>query len=269
VNPIRARILRETEALIRQGMDAGAARAQAGYRVFSEKPGAYGTGLQELIDSRAWQDDADLARAYLDCGGYAYGQRADGAPARPAFTRRMAGIELVLHNQDNREHDLLDSDDYYQFQGGMAVAARYCGGGQPAIYFGDHSDPQTPRIRTLEEEISRVVRARVTNPKWIAGVKRHGYKGAFEMAATVDYLFAFDATARVVRDDQYARVADAFIDDPDTRAFLERHNPDALREMCERLLEAIQRGLWQNPGDYRRRLESHLLEAERRLEDGA
>ncbi|MDR2450621.1 MAG: cobaltochelatase subunit CobN [Candidatus Accumulibacter sp.] len=268
VNPIRARIRRETDSLIRQGVDAGAAREQAGYRVFSEKPGAYGTGLQELIDSRAWNDDADLAKAYLDGGGYAYGRHADGAPARNALTRRMAGIELVLHNQDNREHDLLDSDDYYQFQGGMAVAARHCGGRAPAIYFGDHSDPETPRIRTLEEEISRVVRARVTNPKWIEGVKRHGYKGAFEMAATVDYLFAFDATARVVRDDQYARVADAFIDDPNTRAFLERHNPDALHEMCERLLEAIGRGLWQNPGDYHQRLENRLLEVEQRLEDG-
>ena len=171
-----------------------------------------------------------------------------------------------MHNQDNREHDLLDSDDYYQFQGGMAAAVRHLSGTQPALLFGDHANPQSPVVRSLQEEISRVVRSRVLNPKWIAGIKRHGYKGAFEMAATVDYLFAFDATARVVRDDQYARVADAYLEDADTRAFLQRHNPDALFEMCERLLEAMQRGLWQSPGDYRDRIEQHLLAAEQSLE---
>lgn len=134
--------------------------------------------------------------------------------------------------------------------------------------FGDHSNPLAPAIRTLDEEISRVVRSRVTNPKWIAGVKRHGYKGAFEMAATVDYLFAYDATAHVVRDDQYARVTDAYVEDDDTRQFLQEYNPDALREICERLLEAMQRGLWQEPGEYRRRLEARLLAAEA-LQEGA
>jgi cobaltochelatase CobN len=270
INPIRARVRRETEALMARGATAEAARREAGYRVFSARPGAYGAGLQGLIDAGNWDGDADLASAFLNWGGYAYGGQeegqGEGADARPAFARRLAGIELVMHNQDNREHDVLDSDDYYQFHGGMAAAARHYGGRQPALYFGDHSNPENPRVTTLAEEISRVVRARATNPKWIEGVKRHGYKGAFEMAATVDYLFAFDATARVVRDDQYARVADAYIEDDGTRAFLERHNPDALRDMCERLLEAIQRGLWQSPGDYRQRLEQRLLAVEQTLE---
>ncbi|THF64636.1 cobaltochelatase subunit CobN [Pseudothauera nasutitermitis] len=268
VNPIRARILREAAALQADGLDPASARRRAGHRVFGAKPGAYGAGLQGLIDGRHWDDDADLARAYLEWGGYAYGQQDDGSAARDTFARRLAGIELVMHNQDNREHDLLDSDDYYQFHGGMAAAVRHLAGSQPALYFGDHSNPGAPVVRSLEEEISRVVRSRVTNPKWIAGVKRHGYKGAFEIAATVDYLFAYDATARVVRDDQYARVTDAYLEDADTRAFLERHNPDALAEICERLLEAMDRGLWAAPGDYRERVEQHLLAAEQHQERG-
>ncbi|MBL8444652.1 MAG: cobaltochelatase subunit CobN, partial [Zoogloeaceae bacterium] len=247
VNPIRARIAREAAALHMEGLSAPDARRQAGHRVFGARPGAYGAGLQGLIDNRQWSSDADLARAYLEWGGHAYGQDDYGSPAGDSFGRRIAGIELVMHNQDNREHDLLDSDDYYQFQGGMSAAVRHLSGEQPAMYFGDHSNPGAPLIRSLEEEISRVVRSRVTNPKWIAGVKRHGYKGALEMAATVDYLFAYDATARVVRDDQYARVTDAWLEDPDTRDFLQRHNPDALGEICERLLEAMDRGLWQSP----------------------
>ena len=109
-------------------------------------------------------------------------------------------------------------------------------------------------------------RSRAVNPKWIDGVKRHGYKGAFEIAATVDYLFAFDATTGVVADHQYALVADAYLHDDGTREFLQRHNPLALRSIGERLIEAMQRGLWAEPGAHRERIERHLLELEHRLE---
>ena len=265
-NPIRARVLAEAAQLQQQGLDSKEARHQAGLRVFGAKPGSYGAGLQGLIDSGQWQSDEDLATAYRNWGAYAYGQHDEGSQVPETFVRRLSEMQLVLHNQDNREHDVLDSGDYYQFQGGMAAAVRHYSGQQPAMYFGDHSNPESPRMRSLQEEISRVVRARATNPKWIEGVQRHGYKGAFEIAATVDYLFAFDATARVVRDDQYARVTDAFVADDTTRAFMQQHNPQAFHGMCERLLEAIQRGLWQEPGDYPQLLETHLLDTEHLLE---
>ena len=267
LNPIRARILRERDAHIVRGLDAKEARRRAGWRVFSTKPGAYGAGLQELIDAKQWQDDADLSRAYQSTGGYAYSQGGDGIDAREVFGERLAGIDVVVQNQDNREHDLLDSNDYHQFQGGMVAAVRHLSGGQPRAYNADHSNPAAPRIRTLNEEIARVIRSRVVNPKWIDGVKRHGYKGASELAATVDYLFGYDATARVVSDHQYALVTDAYVNDADTRAFMQRHNPHALHSICERLVEAMQRGLWQEPGDYRAQVEHHLLAAEQQLED--
>ncbi|WP_068830906.1 cobaltochelatase subunit CobN [Pseudomonas sp. BMS12] len=266
-NPIRARILREAAELQAGGLSEADARRQAGYRIYGAKPGAYGAGLQGLIDSRDWDGDADLAEAYLNWGGYAYGQQHYGEPLREGLARRLRGVQAVVQNQDNREHDLLDSDDYYQFQGGMSAAVRHLSGAQPAILLGDHSNPEAPRIRTLSEEISRVMRARVTNPKWLAGVQRHGYKGAFEMAATVDYLFAYDATTGVVRDDQYASLTDAYLNDAASREFLERHNPDALHDIAERLLEAMQRGLWAEPGDYREQVEQHLLAAEQHLEE--
>jgi len=150
----------------------------------------------------------------------------------------------VVQNQDNREHDLLDSDDYYQFEGGLAVAVKETSGTAPAVYHNDHSRPENPKIRTLTEEIARVVRARVVNPKWIGGVMRHGYKGAFEMAATVDYLFAFAATAKAVKDHHFDAVFDAYIQDANVRAFLADNNPAALAEISARLLEAQDRGLW-------------------------
>jgi cobaltochelatase CobN len=244
VNPVAANARQAAAKLRADGLDEEAAGHQAAYRVFGSKPGAYGAGLQALIDERCWETDADLAAAYVEWGGYAYGAGAEGHAAHDRFRDTLSTVQAVVQNQDNREHDLLDSDDYYQFEGGMTAAVRVLSGAQPATYHPDHSRPETPRIRSLEEEIARVVRARVVNPKWIAGVMRHGYKGAFEMAATVDYLFAFSATARAVRDHHFDLVFDAYLDDPDVLEFLRRENEAALREMADRLREAIDRGLW-------------------------
>ncbi len=269
LNPIRARIHAEQAQLQAKGVPAAEARQQAGWRVFGSKPGAYGAGLQGLIDERCWDSDADLAQAYLNWGGYAYGQNDSGTVAPEAFQQRLGSLETVLQNQDNREHDILDSDDYYQFQGGMANAVRVLSRQQPTIYHADHSNPARPQIRTLQEELARVIRSRAVNPKWLNAIRRHGYKGAFEMAATVDYLFAYDATTDLVADYQYAMITDAYLLDPLNREFLEQHNPDALREMSERLLEAIQRGLWDEPGDYQHQLEELLLDAEQAREVAA
>jgi cobaltochelatase CobN len=243
-NPIAARIRADEQALLAQGIEAGLARRRASFRVFGSKPGAYGAGLQALIDERGWDSDADLARAYVAWGGYAYGGAAEGVAEHRLFEARLAVVELVLHNQDNREHDILDSDDYYQFEGGITVAVRHLSGEQPAIYHNDHSRPETPRIRTLKEEMARIVRARAVNPKWLNGVMRHGYKGAFEIAATVDYLFAFAATARVVEDHHFDALYEAYVHDERVRGFIAEANPAALREIAERFQEAIERGLW-------------------------
>ncbi|MFQ5624137.1 MAG: cobaltochelatase subunit CobN, partial [Paracoccaceae bacterium] len=228
-------------------MNPAAARFRTegdGARVFGSKPGAYGAGLQAMIDERLWGSRADLGEAYLEWGSYAYGGKAAGEAARPSLERRLSEVEAIVQNQDNREHDILDSDDYYQFEGGAAAAVAALQGRDRPIYHNDHSRPERPLIRTLDEEIGRVVRSRVVNPKWIEGVKRHGYKGAFEMAATVDYLFAFAATTGAVKNHHFDLVHQAFLEDEDTRAFIEEHNAPALREMAARLAEAMERGLW-------------------------
>ncbi len=225
-----------------------AARVRAGEsaaRVYGSKPGAYGAGLQALIDERIWSERADLGAAYLDWGGYAYGAGQEGAADRDGFAARLGQVEAIVQNQDNREHDILDSDDYYQFEGGAAAAIASLQGRERPIYHNDHSRPERPVIRSLDEEIARVVRSRVVNPKWIDGVKRHGYKGAFEIAATIDYLFAFAATTRAVKNHHFDLVEEAVLADEDTRDFIAEHNPPALREIAERLQEAIDRGLWQ------------------------
>ena len=207
-------------------------------------PGAYGAGLQALIDEGLWQSRADLAAAYVTWGAFAYGAKADGKNSEDTFRTRLASIEAVIHNQDNREHDIFDSDDYYQFEGGMAAAVAEAAGSAPRVYHNDHARPERPVIRTLEEEVGRVVRSRVVNPKWIAGVKRHGYKGAFEIAATVDYMFAFAATTGAVKGHHFDMAYDAYLADDETCRFIAANNPAALREIAERFAEAISRGLW-------------------------
>ena len=248
-NPLAAKVKSEQEYWQQQGLDTAQAKERSLHRIFGSKPGAYGAGLQGLIEAQNWQNDEDLARAYINWSSYAYKPTEKGSlrgiAAPEAFESRLAQLQIVLHNQDNREHDLLDSDDYYQFQGGLTAAVRAVTGKNPQTYFGDNSLPTHPRVRQLREEINRVYRSRVVNPKWIAGVMRHGYKGAFEMAATVDYLFAYDATANCVDNHVYQGVADAYIFDEEVQEFIRQKNPWALRDMAERLLEAKQRGLWQ------------------------
>lgn len=243
--------------------DAAAWRL-ATYRVFGSKPGAYGAGLQSLIDSAGWESADDLARAYTVWSGYAYGGGSQGVAAHAAFGKRLGKVQAVLHNQDNREHDLLDSDDYYQFEGGLAAAVQQQSGQMPPVYHNDHSRPEKPAIRRLEEEIGRVVRARAANPKWIAGCQRHGYKGAFEQAATLDYLFAFSATTGAVLPQHFEALFDAYLADDQNRAFLAEANPAALREMADRFREALDRGLWQSGrNDLYDRLQAYAEEANR------
>jgi cobaltochelatase CobN len=244
-NPLAAAVAADAAMLAAEGLPADLARRRASGRIFGSKPGSYGAGLQALIDERGWHDEGDLARAWLAWGGYAYGRGVEDREARPDLARRLASVELVLHNQDNREHDLLDSDDYYQFEGGLAATVRHLSGRQPEMFHSDHSRPEHPRVRTLQEEIGRVVRGRAANPKWLRGVMRHGYKGAFEIAATVDYLFAFAATAGVVENHHFDQLFDAYLVDDEVRGFMAGANPAALREMAQRFAEAVDRGLWQ------------------------
>ena len=244
-NPVAARMRGEAARLVAAGLEPAAARRRAGFRVFGSKPGAYGAGLQSLMNEAGFEDRADLAEAYLVWGSYAYGADEEGSAERGLFEERLKSVEAVVQNQDNREHDILDSDDYYQFQGGMFAAVEsVSGGAKPSVYHNDHSRPETPVVRSLSEEIGRVVRGRAANPKWIAGAMRHGYKGGAEIAATVDFLFAYAATTDAVGSQHFDALYDAYLRDETVRDFMADKNPQALADMAERFLAALARGYW-------------------------
>jgi cobaltochelatase CobN len=220
---------------------------RATLRVFGSKPGAYGAGLLALMDSRNWRDDADLGEVYAAWGGYGYGRDTDGVPARRDMESAYRRINVAAKNVDSREHDIADSDDYFQYHGGMIAFARALTGTAPAAYIGDSTMPDAVRTRTLSEETARIFRARVVNPRWLEAMQRHGYKGAFELAATVDYLFGYDATAGVVADWMYEKLAETYVLDENIQKFFAQSNPWALHGISERLLEAAERTMWEHP----------------------
>ncbi|MCR3719473.1 MULTISPECIES: cobaltochelatase subunit CobN [Prauserella salsuginis group] len=241
----------ETQNFVRAHVRADVAdhgdERRATTRIFGSKPGSYGAGLLPLIDSGNWRDDSDLAEVYAVWGGYAYGRGLDGAEARQDMESSYRRIAVAAKNTDTREHDIADSDDYFQYHGGMIAAVRALTGSAPRSYIGDSTSPDAVRTRSLSEETTRVFRARVVNPRWLAAMRRHGYKGAFEQAATVDYLFGYDATAGVVDDWMYEKLTESYVLDKENQDFLAQANPWALRGIIERLNEAADRGLWAEP----------------------
>jgi cobaltochelatase CobN len=247
----------------------GADERRSTTRIFGSKPGAYGAGLLPLMDARNWRTDEDLAEVYAVWGGYAYGKGLDGVEAREAMESNLRRTEVAVKNIDNREHDLFDSDDYFQYHGGMIAAVRALTGRDPKAYIGDSADPSRVKTKDLSEEARRVFRSRVANPKWIQAMQRHGYKGAFELSATVDYLFGYDATAGVVEDWMYRDVTRKYVLDEEVRDFMQQSNPWALRAISERLLEAAERGLWSEPEvEDLAALKRAYLENEGMLEEG-
>jgi cobaltochelatase CobN len=239
-------------------------------RIFGSKPGSYGAGILQAIESGNWRDDADLAEVYTAWGGFAYGRDLDGRPAADDMRANYTRIAVAAKNTDTREHDIADSDDYFQFHGGMVATVRSLTGQDPKAYIGDSTSPDAVRTRSLTEETSRVFRARVVNPRWVAAMRRHGYKGGFELAATVDYLFGYDATTGVVSDGMYETLARTYALDQENQRFLRHANPWALRGIVERLTEASERGLWESPDpDTLAALKQVYLEVEGDLEDSA
>ncbi|MFD0986313.1 cobaltochelatase subunit CobN [Methyloligella solikamskensis] len=213
-------------------------------RIFGGAPGSYGAGMADTVLETDWGTRADLAEAYLAAGSYAYGSGETGTAARDDFAARIAGADALVHPQDDRERDLLDGDGIADFVGGFAAAAASLGEKSPALYHLDTSKPETPVTRTVAEEIARIVRGRLTNPRWIAGMLNHGHRGVAEMAQGVDALYAFAAGTETVPAHLFDEVHEALIADTQTRSAIADANPEALAAMLDRLADLLQRGLW-------------------------
>ncbi|WP_137391317.1 cobaltochelatase subunit CobN [Rhodoligotrophos defluvii] len=221
----------------------GEARLRALVRVYGNAPGAYGAGVSTLIERGAWEDRAALGGAYLEASAHAYGLSFAGEADLSGFTARLEAAQALVHLQDHREIDLLDSLDFAGHEGGFAAAAESLGR-EPQLYHADTADPNAPKLRTVAEEVRRIVRGRAANPRWIEGMMRHGYRGAAEIARGLDGLFGFAATLGSRFDRQFELIFDATLGCEPVDAFLRRENPQARAAMAARFAEAVRRDLW-------------------------
>ena len=259
LNPIKCAFDRDRKFFKNKNLSSPEIDRLASYHIFSSMPGSYGAGLQSMIDEGIWKSTSDLAENYINWGSYAYGSDNYGYENKKILTMRLERLEAVIQNQDNREHDILDSDDYYQFHGGMGAAVEKLSGNKPIYYHNDHSNPNNLKIGTLDQEISKIVRGRAANPKWIKSIMKHGYKGAFELLATLDYLYAYQATTGLVKDHHFDLLFESYIVDKNVYEFIKTYNPDALNDIKIKFMDAIERELW-HP---RRNDTKSLLEIER------
>jgi cobaltochelatase CobN len=265
-NFIAKHIVAEAAQKTANGIDADKAREEASYRVFGDRPGTYGGGVSEAIDSKNWKNQKDLSDIYVAYGSYAYTRKTYGRQVPEQFERRLAKINITVKNQDSREYDILDGDDWYDAHGGMINAVKTIGGKAPRSYCGDSSDPDRVKVRSATEETSYVFRSRLLNPKYIEGMKKHGYQGAADLSRAIDTVFGWDATVEAVEDWMYEDLAKKYVFDEAMQEWLKDVNPYALQNMVERLLEAVSRGMWQASEQMKNDLQKLYLNIEGLLE---
>ncbi|MCW4006368.1 MAG: cobaltochelatase subunit CobN [Candidatus Bathyarchaeota archaeon] len=266
-NYLAKHVAAETQRRLAQGESAEVVKEQAQYRIFSARPGTYGCGISEAIDSKNWKNQADLANIYVTWGGYAYGRKTYGAAVPEQFKQRLSQLNLTVKNDNTREYDILDSDDWYDAHGGMVSAVKTFSGQAPNSYCGDSSDPDRVKVRSTQEETCHVLRSRLLNPKYIESMQRHGYQGAGELSRSMDSVFGWDATVEAVEDWMYEDLAQKYVLDEKMQQWLKQVNPYALQNMTERLLEAIERGMWQTTDEMKKQLQRLYLAAEGLLEE--
>ena len=266
-NFVRRNVYKDLEAYRKMGMEEEAAFREATFRVFGCPPGTYGAGVAELVESKNWETQEALGNNYIRYSSHAYGRGSYGQPKADAYRRQLARMDVTVKNEDSREYDMMSCTDYYNYYGGMIVAAKTVRGSLPFAVMGDSADPKRVKMRTTFEEAKHVLRSRLVNPKWLAGMKRHGYKGAGDISHMMDVVLGWDATAEVIDDWMYEKIASAYALDAEMQEWMKTVNPFALQNILDKLLEAINRGMWNTSGEMEEDLRNAYLEMEGEIEE--
>lgn len=266
-NYIKKNINREIDELIENGSSLKTAQEEAGMRIFSDPPGTYGAGVEQLINSKNWEDYTDLGNVYTLWGGYAYGKKMHGQQVTEVFSRRLSKAQITIKNESSMEIDMLESDDFYNYHGGLIAAVRTKSGHKPRSYCGDSSDPAKVKLNDVREQSAKIMRSRILNPKWFNGLTEHGYKGAQEISGMMDFVFGWDATSDVIEDWMYEKISENFLFNEERREWINSVNPWAVQNMTERLLEAYQRGMWDAKGESIEKLKGLYMEIEGDIEE--
>jgi len=266
-NILRCNVLRDVESYMKEGMDREQAMREATFRVFGCPPGTYGAGVSELVESKNWKTQEDLGNNYIRYTAHAYGKGSYGKQKPAAFRSLLSRMDVTVKNEDSREYDMLSCTDYYNYYGGLIVAAKTVRGELPFALVGDSADPRRVKMRTTFEEAKHVLRSRLVNPKWLDGMKRHGYKGAGDISHMMDVVLGWDATAEVIDDWMYKKIAEKYALDPAMQKWMKEVNPYALQNILDKLLEAISRGMWNADKEMEKSLREAYLEMEGQIEE--
>ncbi len=269
MNFVRKHVLEDAEELEKEGLTKEEAWKKASYRIFGDPPGCYGAGVDAALEAKNWQNIDDLGAVYMRWGGYAY-DCADGGNYLPKqFKKRLSQVEITIQNVDQRESSMLSSDDYNAYRGGLVAAVRSCSGKMPKNYVSDSSDKKKIITRTLEDELKRRFRGEAMNPKYIEGMKKHGYKGAVDLAEYLVTSFAWDATSDIMEDWMYDEYTDKYVLDKNMQEWFKEVNPWALSRMIDTLLEAVQRNMWHADEKRVEALKNLLLDVEGEMEESS
>lgn len=266
-NILRKNVLRDVEMYKSQGLNQDQAFLEATIRVFGCPPGSYGAGVAELVESGEWENHKDLGDIYIAYSSYSYGKDNFGKKKEENFRQVLSRMDVAVKNEDSREYDMMSCTDFYNYFGGLIVASKSVRGKAPSSYVGDSSDPQRINMRSTEEEAKFIIRSRITNPKWINGMKRHGYKGASDISKMMDVILGWDATADVMEDWMYEKVAEKLALDDEIKQWMKEKNPYALHNIISKLLEAANRHMWKPKDKTHRQLMETYLEIEGEIEE--
>lgn len=266
-NFVKKHVDADLKEFLEEGMEREQAFERASLRVFGCPPGNYGAGVDILVNSKKWNSTEDLGGAYLTWSSHAYSRKLHGQKAGELFARRLKNCEVTVKNVSSFESDMLDSDDFYNYHGGLVSAVKTVSGSYPRSYSSNAGDPSHVSTRSIQEETARIMRARICNPKWREGMMQHGYKGAQEFSSMTDILFGWDATSGVAEDWMYESIAREYLLDENVRSWMEDVNPFAVHAMSERLLEAVQRGMWDADEDTLEDLREIFLNIDGEMED--
>ena len=267
-NYLRKHIDEDMRELTARGIPESLAYDRASLRIFGCPPGTYGAGVDILVNSKQWQTGDDLGQAYITWSGHGYSRKLHGEKMQEVFAHRLSSCQVTVKNISSCEADMLDSDDFYNYHGGLISAVKAQSGQAPASYSTNAADVSHVVTRNIHQETARILRARINNPRWIDGLKQHGFKGAQEFSAMVDILFGWDATADVVEDYMYDSVFDTYFRDQALQDWIRKENPWALHAMSERMLEAAQREMWNADEEKLELLREIYLQMEGSLEGG-
>ena len=267
LNYVRKHLLADSAELEAEGMSKEDAWRQAAFRIFGDEQGVYGAGVSALLEAKNWETIDDIAEVYVKWGGHAYGGKVKGKFLPQQFRKRLGGLDITIKNEDNHETNMLSSDDYNAYHGGMIACVRSIKGSAPRSYCGDSTDRSKVKMYSVQEQAKRIFRSESINPKYIEGMMKHGYKGAADLANMIAHSYQWDATSAVMEDWMYEKYAEKYTFDPKVQEWLRDVNPWALQRMAEVLLEAEQRGLWNAKPETKSELQKLYLSIEGEIEE--